>query len=163
MKYIREAVSISGGVHEQCLHRVDSGRADSFQKTLPLEGEQCTRNFMCDAVGPESIELQENRWGEVYIKGRGMVMSACTSIALYPAFQWLPSSRVFLRDKSRLLRLTLMRLVASGVSLPLPIRLAPADGSFGGGATKELPKEGLVDVVLSLCPSLRKVVGKISR
>ena len=90
-------------------------------------------------------------------------MSACTSIALYPPCQWLPSSRVDLRDKFGLLRLTLMRLVASGVSLPSSIGPALADELSGDGATKELPKERFSDVVLSLYPSLRKDVGKTSR
>jgi hypothetical protein len=91
-----------------------------------------------------------------------MVMSACTSIALYPAFQWLPSSRVVLRDRLRLLRLTLMRLVASGVSLPLLTPLALEDGIFGDEATMELPKEGFSDVGLSLWPCLKKEAGKTS-
>ena len=150
-------------MHVQCLHRVDSGWSDSFQKTLPLEREQFTRDFVCDAVGPDSTAFQDNRWENAHIKGRGMVMSACTSIALYPSFQWLPSSRVDLRDKLGLLRLTLIRLVASGVSLPSSIRLGLADELSGDGATKELPKERFSDMVLSLYPSLRKDVGKISR
>ena len=90
-------------------------------------------------------------------------MSACTSIALYPPCQWLPSSNVDVRGKLGLLRLTLMRLVASGVSLPTSTRLALADEVFDDGATKELRRERSSDVVLSLCPSLKKLAGKTLR
>ena len=90
-------------------------------------------------------------------------MSACTSMALYPPCQWLPSSRVALRDKLRLLRLTLIRLVASGVSLPSPFPLTLVGELLAEGAMMELRREGFSDVVLSLWPSLRKEVGKTSR
>jgi len=89
-------------------------------------------------------------------------MSARTSIALYPPCQLLPSRRVVLCDKLRLLLLTLMRLVASGDSLPSSIRLARADELFDDGATRGLPKEWFSDAVPSLCQNLRKEVGKIS-
>ena len=71
--------------------------------------------------------------------------------------------RVVLRDKLRLLRLTLIRLVASGVSLPSSIPPGVVGELIDEAATMELPKEVFSDVGLSLWPSLRKEVGKTSR
>jgi hypothetical protein len=118
---------------------------------------------MCDTVRLGSVRPQDKWREDSYIRGSGIVISACTSIALYPPFQRLPSSRVVLRDRLRLLRLTLIRFVASGVSLPSPTPSTLVGGLLDVGATKELPKEGFSEVGLSLWRSLKKEGGRISR
>jgi hypothetical protein len=52
---------VGGEKDKQLLHRVGTSRSDGLHKTLTFKGENLARNFMCDAVGLESIELKGDR------------------------------------------------------------------------------------------------------